>query len=218
MSYLEILDKISQHYSAGKYQEEAVKAKLEFCDFAGVMDEFAPDYEMKFQQFADWYIFTRPFMTANTQLIEFEYLNKEIDFPEEARQLLLNMVNSRHSLFEYLKLSKGDLYVRDLFSDYKITIKNSPVTHGFERDSFFEARLIPHEDTFIFSNSFCFHPAEAKKFIQAEVKRVLKGLEDERPRQREELILKLYKMKHKFERYVHVKINDVYSDESRLKF
>ncbi len=216
--YLELLDKIAQHYSEGKYQEEAVNAKMEFCEFAGVMDEFAPDYEMKFNQFADWYIFTRPFKGTNQRLIDYEFMHQELKLGPEKRQEMTNLASSRHSLFEFLKLSKQDLYVRDLFSNYKITIKNSPVIHGFEKDSFFEARLIPHEDTFLFSNSFCFHPAEANKFIQNAVKVVLRSSEDERPALREELILKLFKMKHKFERYVHVKINDVYSDESRLKF
>lgn len=218
MNYIELLEKLMQHFSSGEYQEEAVQAKMEFCDFAGVMDEFAPDYEMKFHQFTDWYLFLRPLNRSKTTPVAEEYAEKRMNLTQEERGALLNLLSSRHSLFEFLKLTKEDLYVRDLFSNYKIVIKNSPVIHGFERDSFFEARLIPHEDTFVFSNCFTFHPADAKKFIQTEIKRVSKLPEEKKVRERELLIFKLFKMKYKFERYVHVKISDVYSDESRLKF
>lgn len=218
MIYIELIDKLMQFYSQGKYQEDAVKAKLEFCDFAGVMDEFAPDYEMKFNQFADWYLFLRPLSKEQVTPVNHEFVKKELSLNSEYREAMVNLQSSRHSLFEFLKLSKSDLYVRDLFSNYKIIIKESPIIHGFEKDSFFEARLIPNQDTFVFSNSFCFHPADAKKFIQSEIKCVHKAEDKDQVLERELLILKLYKMKHKFERYVHVKIKDVYSDESRLKF
>jgi hypothetical protein len=173
---------------------------------------------MKFNQFADWYLFVRSLNAYSRPPVKVQHEEKLAPFPAEWERYVLNLSCSRHSLFEFLKLSREDLHVRDLFSDYKLIIRDSPVVHGFAKDCPFEARLIPHDDSFVFSTAFCFHPQEAKKFIMAEVKKVRKLPEGEQQAARESLIMKLFRMKHKYERYIHVQINEIYSEESRLKF
>ncbi|MCB0384298.1 MAG: hypothetical protein KDD43_02820 [Bdellovibrionales bacterium] len=125
---------------------------------------------------------------------------------------------NRHSIFEFLKTKNGDVFVKDLFANEKLVIKNSSVTIGFEKDQLFEARLIPVDDSFIFTQSFCFHPPNAAKYILKEIKRVRKIKdEDERRREREMLIMKLFKMRYKFEQYRHVDIKEIYTNEPRLR-
>jgi hypothetical protein len=96
-------------------------------------------------------------------------------------------------------------------------IKDSPVTYGFDTSEYFQGRLIPHEDSFVFTAAFCFHPPEAKKFIDAEVKKVRKLPELEQGAAREALLLRLFRMRNKFDQYKHVGIQDIYSNESRLR-
>jgi hypothetical protein len=136
---------------------------------------------------------------------------------EEERPLYLNLRNSRHSLFEFQKLKGDDVYIRDLFTGFKYVIRQSRVTQGFNKGEYFEARLIPHDGGFVFSNAFCFHPAVVAKFIIKEVKRVNKLPEEEQAQAREELISRLFKMKNKHEQYRHLDIHEIYSNDSKLR-
>jgi hypothetical protein len=102
--------------------------------------------------------------------------------------------------------------LRDLLKGDKVLVKKSPWTYGFEAAELFEARLIPHGDSYVFCKGFCFHPEDAKKYILAEIKRHRKDPDLEKDR----MMLKLTKMRYKFERYKHVKIDVIYSNESKL--
>ena len=136
--------------------------------------------------------------------------------PEE-RVVYLNLRNSRHSLFEFQKLKKDDVHIRDLFTGFKYVILKSRVTQGFNKDEFFEARLIPNDGGFIFSSSFCFHPSVVSGFILKEVKRINKLPEEQQAQAREEMIARLFKMKHKHEQYAHLDVHQIYSNESKLR-
>jgi hypothetical protein len=50
-----------------------------------------------------------------------------------------------------------------------------------------------------------------------EVKRVNKLPEEEQAQAREELIARLFKMKHKHEQYRHLDIHNIYSNDSKLR-
>lgn len=216
--YNELTEKLMQFYSSGEFQDEAIKAKILFNEYAGVFDEAAPDFEMKLSQFVDWFLFTRRLNKFGMCPVAVQVERGLMPVTDEEAVYLKNLANNRHSLFEFLKITRDDLYVRDLFSDYKLVIKKSPVVHGFNRDEPFESRLIPHGDSFVFASAFCFHPKEATKYILQEVKRVKKLSDEERPAAREELLLKLFKMRHKYDQYQHVAVNEIYTNESRLRF
>jgi hypothetical protein len=217
MTYANYIDILMQHYADGDFASEAVQAKNEFYDLAGIFDEQTQNFEMKMAQFTDWYIFIRTLSKLSiTPAADFVKKRPSFVKPEEWT-FYDNLANSRASLFEFKKISKSDLYVKDLFSSYKLVIKNSAVTDGFRKDEYFQARLIPHEDTFQFSGTFCFHPPEATKFINQEIKKVLKSSEEERALFREKLIVRLFRMRHKYEQYQHVGIQEIYSNESRLR-
>jgi hypothetical protein len=216
MNYDPFIEKMMQHYTAGRHLLEVQNAKEEFFDKAGTFEEGSIDFETKMAQFTDWYLFTRK-TESGRSVIELVLDDPNYGLHDEERPFYLNLRNSRHSLFEFQKLKGEDVYIRDLFTGFKYVIRNSRVTVGFNRDEFFEARLIPHEGGFVFSNSFCFHPAQVTKFIQKEVKRVNKLPEEEQAQAREELIARLFKMKHKHEQYSHLDIHAIYSNDSKLR-
>ncbi len=216
--YTDLTEKLMQFYTSGSYHEEAVKAKIQFNEYAGVFDEAASNFEQKLAQFVDWYLFTRPLRQFGLSPIALQAEREVMPMSEEEKPYIQNLANNRHSLFEFLKISRDDLHVRDLFSDYKLVIKKSPVVHGFDENEPFEGRLIPHGDSFIFASAFCFHPKESVKFILQEVKKVKKVGDDERPKSREELLIRLFRMRHKYEQYPHVAIDEIYTNEPRMKF
>ena len=72
--------------------------------------------------------------------------------------------------------------------------------------------MIPHGDNHLFTKGFCFHPENAKKFIHEEIKRHKKD-PDLDP---DFFMLRLIRMKYKYEQYKHVKPEMIYSNESKL--
>lgn len=217
MNYEPLIEKLMQHYTSSLYMPEVESAKIDFFERAGTFDEASLDFELKMAQFTDWYLFIRKMDTSGRSGIEMVLDDPNYPISEEERPLYLNLRNSRHSLFEFTKLKGDDVYIRDLFTSFKYVIRHSRLTQGFSKDEYFEARLIPHDGSFVFSNAFCFHPAVVSKFVLKEVKRVNKLPEEEQAPGREELLARLFKMKHKHEQYRHLDIQAIYSNDSKLK-
>ena len=217
MIYNELIDRLMQHYSSEKFHDEVSAAKLEFSDRAGILDEASDDFDMKLTQFVDWYLFTRNLNDLNKTPIAQCFEDSNFSMSDDERLLFENLNSNKHGLFEFIKLSKKDLHIKDLFSNYRMVIKDSPVTVGFTKGEIFEARLIPHGDSFIFSQAYCFHPPQANKFIFKEIKNLNKKSEEDQRQLREELMLRLYRMRYKYDQYQHVNLDAIYTDEPKLR-
>ena len=217
MNYELFIEKLMQFYTGSKFLPEVKAAKDHFFEKAGTFEEGTMEFEQKMAQFTDWYLFTRKMNETGRVSVEMVLDEPNYKIREDERSAYLNLRNSRHSLFEFLKLKKDDVYIRDLFTGFKYIMQKSRITVGFEKDEYFEARLIPHDGGFVFSNAFCLHPAAVGKFILKEIKRVNKLAEEDQAMAREELISRLFKMKHKHEQYKHLDIQHIYSNDSKLK-
>ncbi len=207
-----LMDKALVHLAGPKFQEEIQFAKRDFFDNAGILEEGSNQYEQRMSQFFDWYFFTRDLAGYSQTPLEVLTMVRELRFAEEEMQLIECMRKHRHSLFEFIKLKGSDVCIRDLFRGDKIWIKNSPWSEGLDTTEFFEVRVIPVSDNFVFTRGFCFHPEEAKKFILSELKKHKKD-PDLDP---DALMLRLLKMRYKYERYRHVDINLIYSEQSKI--
>jgi hypothetical protein len=207
-----ILDKILHHFAGPDFTAEVERAKKEFFENSGILDEKSEQYELRMSQFFDWYFFTRELSGFALTPLEANHLVRELRFTDVELSQIERLKNHRHGLFEFIKIKGSDVYLKDLFKNEKIWIRNSPWTDGFSAEELFEARLIPNGDSFMFTRGFCFHPAEAKKYILAEVKRHRKD-PDLNP---DNFMLKLIKMRYKFEQYRHVKISLIYANDNKL--
>ncbi len=207
-----LMDKILNHFAGVAFQDEVRLAKIEFFENSGVLDENAENFEIRMSQFFDWYFFTRDMKGYAKTPLESVHMARELRFSEDELLLLENLKLTRHGLFEFMKIKGSEIFIKDLLKNEKIIIKDSPWTFGFDEDEIFEARLIPNKDSFIFTKGFCFHPKEAKKYILNEIKRHRKD-PDLNP---DDMMLKLIKMRYRFERYRHVKADMIYSSEGAL--
>ncbi len=213
MIYSEITDQLMGYFSVDRFQQDIEGAKKSFFEVAGIMDESRPDFEVKMSQFVDWFLYSRSLYEENKRPIELIFDVNDYTIEEDLKEHYQNLLAIRHSLFEFLKLSKNDLYIKDIFSGYKHIIKDSPITVGFNKGELFEARLIPHKDSFIFSSAFCFHPPGATKYILKQVKllnKMKKISVEEKQLKKDELMLKFFQMKNKFDHYQHVAIEKIY--------
>jgi hypothetical protein len=214
MNYEELTERLIVHFAGESFATDVAAAKKAFFDEAGIMDEENAAFEMRMTQFLEWYLFARPL--AGGPLTPAQVALQAEDFPiaEGERPFFENLANSRHSLFEFVKIRGDDIYVRDLFHSKKIVIRGSPIRIGFSREEIFDARLIPTGEEFSFSRAFCFHPEDAAKYIHSEVKKARKSP----PAEQEALMLRLLKMRYKYEQYRHLKLDYVYTNEKKVRF
>ncbi|MDZ4677822.1 MAG: hypothetical protein SGI74_09965 [Oligoflexia bacterium] len=208
-----ILEKLIQHFTGTDYQKEILEGKREFFERAGIIDEESVNFETRMSQFLDWYMFSRDLSEMHIPPVNYYFEQKKDTLPADELGLYENLTKSHHSLFEFLKLRDSDVTIRDLFSKNKYVLLNSPITAGFNADEVFEARLIPFEKTWVFTHGFCFHPVEATKFISKEIKQV-RHLDQSH---KEALMLKLLKMRYKFEQYKHIRLDFIYSNDGKLR-
>lgn len=218
MNYDQLIEKLMSVFASNRFSDDLSEAKREFFELAGAFDEYSTDFELKMSQFVDWYLFTRLLKNKECTPVELAVDLKEFQSTEEERKEFENLAKNVHSLFEFLKVKNEDVYIRDLFSKEKYIIAKSPVTAGFDREVFFESRLIPSEQGFRFGKSFCFHASEVSKFILKEIKIVQKIKDpNQRNNAKQNLIHRLFKMKYKHEKYKHVNIKEIYSNDSKLR-
>lgn len=210
--YKDVIQKSLEHFAGASFKEEIFNAKTEFFENAGVLDENAPHYELRMSQFFDWYFFTRDLRGYGQTPLESLGMARELRFSPDENKVIENLRNHRHSLFEFIKAKGPDVYLRDLLKNDKIVVRDCPFTSGFNSEEIFEARLLPYEDTWIFTRGFCFHPLDARKYILSESKRHRKD-SDLNP---EDLMLKLIKMRYRSDRYRHVRVDLIYSDDSKM--
>ena len=210
----ELIERLTLHYTGGSYKDEVARAKHEFFDEAGIVDEESAQFEMRMTQFLEWYLFTRPLEGRETAPAKHALQGGEFGYEPAEQEALESLANTRHSLFEFLKIRGEDVHIKDLFTGKKIVIEKSPVRVGFSREQIFDTRLVRSGDTFVFTKAFCLHPEEATKFILAEVKKLKKA----EPILQEALMLRLLKMRYKYEQYKHLKLEHVYTNERKMKF
>lgn len=210
--FQQLIDKIIVHFVSGDFKDELADAKKVFFGNSGTLDEHSDHFESRMAQFYDWYFFTRPLRGyGRTPLASCEMV-RELRFSEAEAKLLEILNQNYHSLFEFIKIKNQDIVLKDLFRNEKIIVQKSPWVFGFNEDEIFDVRLIPYNGTYLFMRGFCFHPQSAKKFILSEVKRHRKD-PDLDP---EALMLRLIKMRYKFEQYRHVKAELIYCHDSKL--
>ena len=210
--YEKLIEKILNHFVSDAFKDELATAKKEFFENAGTLDENSEHYESRMAQFYDWYFFTRELMGFGQTPLDACHLVRELRFTEAEMAQIEVLKKHRHSIFEFIKIKNGDVYIKDLLANKKLVVKESPYVFGFDADELFEVRLIPQGDSYIFTRGFCFHPESAKKFILSEVKRHRKD-PDLDP---DVMMLRLIKMRYKFEQYKHVRPEMIYSNEGKL--
>lgn len=207
-----LIEKILGYFAGPQFRDELHRAKVEFFGNVAWLEENSVQYELRMSQFYDWYFFSRELEGYGLTPLESCHMVRELRFSEEDNRLINQLKQHRHSIFEFLKIKNDDIYIKDLLKNQKLIVRKSPWVYGFDSKEFFEARLVPVKDSFIFTKGLCFHPESAQKYILSEAKRHRKDpdLDPER------LMLQLIKMRYKFEQYKHVNPELIYSNESKL--
>ncbi|MEM7647315.1 MAG: hypothetical protein AAF203_10425 [Pseudomonadota bacterium] len=215
MNYGEAIEKLSVYFSSPQYEAEVLSAKREFFGEVGVDDKESDRYEQWMNIFFDWYLFTRPI--SGTSLPPSKYALEIDEFQQlhgDEKRVFMNLANSEHSLLQFIKVKGDFVFFKDLFRKRKVKVVNNEFVLTLEKGDICDARLIPDEEHFFFTKGFCNHPLEANKFILKEVK-ALKKSEQE---QQQAFQLELLRMFFKMEQYSHLKCDQIYTRDSKVRF
>lgn len=215
MNYGAAIEKLSVYFSAPNYQNEVLSAKRVFFGDVGVDDKESDRYEQWMNIFFDWYLFTRPI--SGTSLPPAQFALEIDEFQQlhgDEKRLFVNLAKTQHCLLQFLK-DKGDhVYFKDLLGRRKIKVVNSEFVLSLEKNDICDARLIPDEGHFFFTKGFCRHPNEVNKFILKEIKALKKAT----PAVQSEFQLELIRMFFKMEQYSHLRFDQVYTRDSKVRF
>lgn len=214
-----LIDRLIVHFTGDVWRAEVAAAKKDFFQDAGIMDEKTDHFEMRMTQFLDWYLLTRPLTGRTVTPAQFALEIDEFKMTSTERLAFESLSEAKHSLFEFLRLRGRDIFVKDLILNKEIVLRESQVNIGFSRDEIFEARLIPFGEDFAFARSFCFHPMDARGFIDSEIEK-LQDIEDETEGRlaKEAFLLRLMKMRYKYEQFRHLKLEYIYTNEKKVRF
>ncbi len=204
--------KLVGHFATAKHLDELQMARKEFFENAGTLDENKPNYALRMNQFYDWFFLTRTLKGHMQTPLMVVDIQRELRLTEEDIEAIAVLKKARHSLFELVKVKKGEITLKDLFKNEKVTVTTDQHVFEFDEKEFFEIRIIELNGKKYFLKGFCFHPESAQKFILAEVKTYQKN-PDLDP---SDFMLRLVKMRYKFEQYRHVKPEMIYTNENKL--
>ena len=212
-TFKQSLQKLIGYYTRPEFSEELQLAKREFFDNTGSLDENKPNYNLRMHQFYEWYFITRPLKSYMKPPVVVCGQHRDLRLTDEDIQTIAILLNSHsHALYEFIKVKNNLLVVKNLLTGEKIEVQQSSMVFGFDNKEYFQARVVEIDKQKYFLNSFCFHPESSQKFIQNEIK----ALQKNHDLNLEDLLLRLNKMRYKFEQYKHVKPELIYTNDNKL--
>jgi len=206
------LQKLIRYYTGPDFSAELSLAKKDFFDSSGALDENKPHYNLRMHQFYEWYFLSRPlknYMKTPVSVCD-QHRNLRLS-EEDLRVIDILQKTQQHLLFEYIKIKNKTVIVKNLLAEKKMEIDQSELVFGFDSKEYFQARIIEIEDKKYFLDSFCFHPESSQKFIMNEIKVLQKNPD----LSLEDFLLRLNKMRYKFELYRHVKPELIYTNNNK---
>lgn len=215
MNYYDAIEKLSVYFSSPQYQDEVIKAKNEFFGDVGVDDKESDRYEQWMNIFFDWFLFTRPI--SGTSLPPARFALEIDEFQQlhgDEKRIFMNLSGTEHSLLQFIK-EKGDfVYFKDLFRRKKVKVVSNQFVLTLEKGCICDGRLVPDDDRYYFTKGFLVHPVEVNKFILKEVKKLKKAEAEEQ----QAFQLNLIRMFFKMEQYSHLRFDQIYTNESKVRF
>lgn len=207
------LKKLIGYYTGAEFKDELNSAKKFFFENTGSLDENKPNFNLRMHQFYEWYFLTRPLTSFMKTPLSVCDQHRDLRLTlEDLKTIEILKETQQHILFEYIKMKGDILFVRNLMTDKKMEIQQVNLVFGFDNKEFFQARVVEIYEKKYFLDSFCFHPESSQKFILAEIK----TLQSNPDLSLEDFLLRLNKMRYKFEQYKHVKPELIYTNDNKL--
>jgi hypothetical protein len=205
----EAIDRVAEHYAAGTFQNEAVRARAEYRDLTGrVLADGVEgdDLERELQTFLEWYVIERP---LQGEIPVLRFLRAEARaLPPEERGIFRGLAWSHRGVFELVDLPEGEVHLCDLVRGGLWRVYERREMVGIRRGDVIEARLVPYQERLLFSESFLVHPHAARHAIPALIARLRR-----RELSDEAILLELGRRWLRAQHYRNVALERLYLEE-----
>lgn len=207
--YQQYLDPVIAEFTADGYREEIVRARLEYLRATGEVHEDDGIFEERIASFFDWFVFDRPLDGKLRAPVQLFLLERRLSLEPPLRQIYEDFLANIHSVFLLRRRRPGTMLLKDLLSGRKHLVNERRTHWTLERGDTFVARLIPFRDGLYFSRGFCFFPRQVRAYVVKECKRARKAGGDAP----HELIRRLSYQRYLQERFRHVDVRRIYSEQ-----
>lgn len=191
--FQETFEKVLGCYTKGPYESEFLKAREEFFNLTGQVDDDHEDFAVKMDIFHEWYFFN-----FNRSRIFGDYLSNP-DFDKTLKDVLKE---HRHSLFEYCgKNFRGHEYFKDFITNEKILLSKDAKRVALLKDDLFIGRFIKEGDHYYLLPGLCILPKKVRTTLVKKAQKV-GSLKDEDKKL--EFLIQLLSLRNKWKRYSHI--------------
>ncbi len=196
------INKIMDHYTKGDYYDLLIKAKNEFVDKTGMIDEEANEYESRMNTFNDWFIFN--FRREDKRRVIDDYIQ---NFTVEA-ELAKSFYNINFSLFQFVKINfRKQIVLKDILHNEKVVLKKEDCNLALLEDDIFLGRIINFENKNYILKGVTTLPREVLSNLKKQAKKVRKLNSDVAE---EEFLLTVEKLKIKSLHYGHLNSEKIF--------
>lgn len=209
--YQRYYEEVARFAAEGELASELQRAKAEYTQRTGEMFETDAAFERRIAAFLEWYILDRRIsFTPEDTPVELFIRQRSAAWGEEDRARYTGLTRTRLSLFEFKRTRPDHLVVRDLLTGKKLDVFERRKPAGLEAGDILEARLVPYDDTLLFSDAYTCHPRDGRKEILAAAKRARKAGDDATARI--DLVHRVAYFANRCERYKHVDPRQIFAE------
>ena len=158
----------------GNLKEDFEEQKKVFSDFADMLEG-----EHESHSFLDWFLYE--WVDDYGEGVIEQYVDSHEDLSEDDEAMMLDWVDSIHSIFEIKSVKQNTISLKDLDSNERFMVvtsddlKDKPFTKG----QFLSARILPFGEKFIFAGVQFVLPDRNAAMEAVEMRRALEEMEDE---------------------------------------
>ena len=133
-------------------------ARKEYNKSAGEVYEDDKSYESQTALFLEWYIFDRVDHAEDRTILETIVDKDRENLAPNFLKIFTGFVSNIHGLFAIKKIREHSIKVVNLFSNEQYEVIEPVGKLLFSKNDLFEGRLLPYDNSYHFTGSFCFHP------------------------------------------------------------
>lgn len=192
------------HFTSPNYLERLKKAKNEFFQATGKVDDGEPYFELRMKMFVEWYIWDRVNESGRSCAEEFLIEMKD-RLTQHEIEVFRSIVVTHRMVAQILYWGKGYIWIRDIIRGGIWKVAQTFPLIGINKKDIVDCRVIRQDERLYFTKGIMFHPSEAVPYILQVVEEAKRyGMRND------EIMNTLAKMKLNYDRYSKIKINNIY--------
>lgn len=200
------MDELAAWVATSGDNADVVSAKEQYFERTGPVFDDDRQLEQRMVGFVEHYVCDRPLPREGVSPARLHFQRAVRGETPERAAGFAALTQSRHSLFEVVRLRDGEVLVSALLSGLYFSVVERRSLPGIKAGAIIECRLIPTEGSHCFSDAWCVHPQAAAPFIKKRALALARAGRDEAT-----LVDECAQRSLKVDRYRQIPIARIYS-------